>query len=708
MQVMNPQELYARLIEAQQQEATPALPPPSVMEATPVAVAVVAETAPKAIRLPLTAFLMAILVIASLLPILAMARIPHTRDDAFITLVYARNFAQGLGLRFDPMAASTLGTTTPLMMLIEAAIIKLTPLIRHDALPVVISVFAWIMGAWVWFLRGGSVGLSLFERFTVAFVLLAEMQFWVTSLSMEGRLLMLMLSLALIAHAEKRWLIAGALCGLCFLARGEGVLLFPILWLWGAVSGAHNPNESRIEALLKFTVPFIIVIGMWVGFAWVSTGQILPATLEAKRVQVSLGWPLFSEGVALLPEKWLGLRFYWEDLPYSGWFLLGAVGLGIAVIRRRAMLPFAIWAAGYYAGYWLLKVANYDWYHLPILFTTTLFAGVALGCLPELVAAAHRTGWRKPLRRILVPAAAVFTLIVTIALYVQIDPPGVSVYQYYHEDPLYDYMVINSWIKANTPPVAKIMFAEIGILQWYSGRQIVDILGLTRPDLLPDIAQKDFAAAFHRSQPDYLIYNDLYPFLDPIREDDRFMDEFIPLARIEARTPFRLNHPYTIYGRGKNSIPPATPNDYLWRLNFSDLSNSITQVRLNAADGTYSGLMGKDPYVSRSGLSLCAADYSHILIDMSVSQDVTKRTGSLFYTNLIKKEFNEDYYFPFALRKGNEAYQYVIPTALLKDWKGTITGLRLDPARDGGTAESRFSVKPIRLIRIPGESRCQR
>src|SRR5438093_3627463 len=48
---------------------------------------------------------------------------PLTIDDAFITYRYARNFAEGLGLVYNPGQA-VLGTTTPLYALMMAALYR--------------------------------------------------------------------------------------------------------------------------------------------------------------------------------------------------------------------------------------------------------------------------------------------------------------------------------------------------------------------------------------------------------------------------------------------------------------------------------------------------------------------------------------------------------------------------------------------------------
>jgi hypothetical protein len=58
------------------------------------------------------------------------------------------------------------------------------------------------------------------------------------------------------------------------------------------------------------------------------------------------------------------------------------------------------------------------------------------------------------------------------------------------------------------------------------------------------------------------------------------------------------------------------------------------------------------------------------------------------------------------LRRDAQTQQYLIPTALLPKWEGTITGLRVDPILDGATPDSHVTIKELRLIR--GETQCDK
>ncbi|PJF27525.1 MAG: hypothetical protein CUN53_03730, partial [Phototrophicales bacterium] len=64
------------------------------------------------------------------LVLLAVAFRDYVQDDVFITYVYSRNLADGVGFVFNPGEAVQ-GTTTPLWTLIMALVHRITPDVLH-------------------------------------------------------------------------------------------------------------------------------------------------------------------------------------------------------------------------------------------------------------------------------------------------------------------------------------------------------------------------------------------------------------------------------------------------------------------------------------------------------------------------------------------------------------------------------------------------
>jgi len=69
---------------------------------------------------------------------------------------------------------------------------------------------------------------------------------------------------------------------------------------------------------------------------------------------------------------------------------------------------------------------------------------------------------------------------------------------------------LGKWVAANTPPDATVATIDIGALGYFSGRRILDLMGLVTPEVIPYIRQHasvDAATvAFVRdTRPDYLV-----------------------------------------------------------------------------------------------------------------------------------------------------------------------------------------------------------
>jgi len=78
------------------------------------------------------------------------------------------------------------------------------------------------------------------------------------------------------------------------------------------------------------------------------------------------------------------------------------------------------------------------------------------------------------------------------------------------------------WVKANTPPDARLMVCDVGAISYFSNRHCTDTVGLVTPELLPYLelhavagepfAETPLARFLEDTRPDYLIiFPDWYP-----------------------------------------------------------------------------------------------------------------------------------------------------------------------------------------------------
>jgi hypothetical protein len=88
------------------------------------------------------------------------------------------------------------------------------------------------------------------------------------------------------------------------------------------------------------------------------------------------------------------------------------------------------------------------------------------------------------------------------------------------------YPEVGRWIARNTNTAANLATIDIGHLGYWSGRQIIDIVGLAQPDVPAQIAKGDFGYAIHHYQPDMVLI--AATWLPEIQSKDWFQADYTP------------------------------------------------------------------------------------------------------------------------------------------------------------------------------------
>jgi hypothetical protein len=263
-------------------------------------------------------------------------------DDAWIHLVYARNLVEQGGLYYNDGQPET-GMTSPLWVVVMAGVYGLTP---HGAAEQV------VLGAKLCSLAFGVAGIfvlyglvrTLGERPGIA-LLAASLAAADPSLTfaraagMEVALFIFLSLSALHSALRGRVVAAGCAAGLSVVARPEGIVLFPLLFLL-LLRRSVRSQPRFVRSLVFATVLAGTPALAYSGFCLYATGAPLPNTFYAKfAVQDSN----FIDGLLL------GWRHYVHDnLSYftaeSGCIvaLLGAYRL----VRRAGLAGLAVVTAG--------------------------------------------------------------------------------------------------------------------------------------------------------------------------------------------------------------------------------------------------------------------------------------------------------------------------------------------------------------------------
>ena len=404
-----------------------------------------------------------------------------TFDDPFITYRYAANLASGVGFVYNP-GERVLSTTAPLYAL------ALAPLAAAGLpLPVVsnliscLSLGAGSLALW----RMGRVAEQLVAG-AIAALLFPLSPFLVPILGAETVSFIALTLWGLVAAWSGRPTLAALLLASATLTRGDAALAVAIAGLALAVRWGWRPALT-FGAVCGLTVaPFLLT-------SWWYYGAPLPATLGAKRSQAHIPG---SRGYVQ------GLRDYLQGMAVQPlfWPTVGLTPLGLMkAVRCDSPLALTVaWGLLHALAYSLLGVTSYFWYYAVVF--TGLLAAVALGA--ELLAR-----W---LRRHVGPRAslgtvAALTLVVlaghlgNLRSITQTPQPRMALYR-----------EAGVWLRANTPPDARVGTLEIGVIGFSSGRPMVDFAGLIQPDVAHILAEGgDYAAAARyaiaRYHPTYLV-----------------------------------------------------------------------------------------------------------------------------------------------------------------------------------------------------------
>jgi hypothetical protein len=420
----------------------------------------------------------------------SVALLPY--DDAFITYRYVENVTHGASLTYNP-GVRVWGFTSPLFTFWLTALKLGVPGVDLPVLAV--------RGNAIFMLLTGMAALLLLYRQTAnlgvacvgACVLLVHPSLLsISTGGMESGLFTSLVLFTFLAMVRGRPAAAGALIGLAFLARPEGVLLLPIavLWYW------RTPRQLALAILVGTSVA-----GAWLAFAAAYYHSLVPLPVIAKAQPL---YPL-DPGYALrIIAGYIGPTLFGPSLGPSparnlavAVVLVGSTALCAASPRMRA---HGAWMPGLFA---ILAIALYhhgnpmffEWYWPPILATvllavllggtglTSLMAsgsGVSSTAAPVLHRIARAIpGWTAP----------VWIAIVTLVAYGDNAGGHSKSIRFVDQDGtrlrVVTYARIGRYLSAVTSGTESVAAPEIGALGYYFNGRVIDACGLVSPEIIP-------------------------------------------------------------------------------------------------------------------------------------------------------------------------------------------------------------------------------
>jgi hypothetical protein len=416
------------------------------------------------------------------LPLLAALGVMATRvlyalatrmiyEDAFITLRYARNLAEGHGLVFN-VGERVLGTTTPLFALLLAP----AGAVAGDAGLIgaarALGIAATGVTVWLFFRLCRRARLPDAVPVGASLLMAVSYELVVAGVAgMETMVIVALMLAGLALEAEGRSRAAGVALGLLVMGRIDG-----ILWV-ALVLGHAWWRDRRVPA--RALIAFAVTLLPWLLFATAYYGSPLPHTLTAKLTAYSRR-PLLERATAAW-EMMLSFEPGAQVLA-RGLDLLFAIG-ALTAVRRRLVLAVPAVACPLY----VLALVGFaaqvvPWHYVPAIACYVLVASFGATVT---VRWALRGAWSPAAAlgktvRIAVPAGLT---LVALGASVARTAGSIAFNRQSMQAQRAVTQAAGEWIAASSPPRATIFAEPIGVLGFYSRRYLWDTVGLVSPTI---------------------------------------------------------------------------------------------------------------------------------------------------------------------------------------------------------------------------------
>ncbi len=440
-------------------------------------------------------------------------------DDAWIHQDFARTLAQNGRFAFAPTSSGA-GSTSPLwvLLLAPAQLVRNAPLwwvlLWADALgALALFGLAWASSelATLW-LQGVDPRWRAFGALVAGVGVITEWHLTWAALSGMETTLFILLSVLLLLGIGRAWHPAwlGALGALLTDTRPEGILLVGLVVLglllgaggqYGEAPAKPGYRRQQIRSVALFLGVFSLGVLPLLMLNEVASGHLLPSTFYAKGAFYALG----TTEIERLAGYALGVLNFLVSSPVVA---LGLPGMFYLLWQsRKSWGPgqgtcwLAIgWALALIGGYAIhLPVVYQNGRYLMPLLPVLLALGVA-GTLRYLSAASFR---------LLPPVLAVLALglgLISIGR-------GATIYALNIRF-INGYQVQTAlWLRDHTQPDALVATHDIGAIGYFSQRPVIDLGGLTQPELVPLLSdQQTLVTYLQQRQVDYVVmFPDWFP-----------------------------------------------------------------------------------------------------------------------------------------------------------------------------------------------------
>ncbi|MBI5836113.1 MAG: hypothetical protein HZB25_02600 [Candidatus Eisenbacteria bacterium] len=462
-----------------------------------------------------------------LLGLLSRLEPRFTDDDAFITFRYAHRIAAGEGFTYNA-GERVLGTSTPLFTLALAAAERAGVPAPQAAFP--LDLLGYLASAALLYALLESQGRPWAGVFAMVLQLFAFSKVYGTEIGgMETPVYVALVLGAFLLQARGRTVLAAVVAGLAALTHPEGALLLVALAAPLAVERGRVPWRE----LAAFTLTVL----PWVVFAWIYFGSPIPNSVAAKRA-------FFGAYGAAGPGEIFGAFHMGRTRAILG--VLGLLGIA-AGGWLRGLRPVAWWVLLYLVFFLASGVPVHAWYLPPYFVPLYALAGAGL----DLGVTAAGALFGAPGQR---PREVALTL-VTLAVLGAMCAFGPRNLEAQRAEAaggqkLLDrvHRSIGTWLADSTAAGASVYIGDIGYIGWFSGRRILDPVGLVSPDAAAWNRRGDVAGWLRARRPDVCVIGLYGRHYREVLDDPWFRGNYAlrrgfhddsPATRLSMRSPAR-------------------------------------------------------------------------------------------------------------------------------------------------------------------------
>jgi len=417
-------------------------------------------------------------------------------DDPWIHLQFAKNLHDHGAFSYYKNEMTTSGSTSPIYTLLLAAGFFVTE--DEMVLSYCYGVTFFLLAGFVLFKLGLlEFGGDVLYAAGAAFLFLFEPRLlWAALSGMETTLFILLSLAALYYYKARRPVLFGIASGLLLWTRPEALLFMTIIGLDALyhafvvprAASRKKSGETRREGLDWLRSAAMIFAGfaiLYILFNLVLSGSLFPNTYAAKLKYYTGGGQNYPVQVFhYVTDGHLAI--------YSVFVAIGILSLLFDAVRRRP-LPFLIaflWSGELFLAYWK---------NLPYLFQEGRYLMPLLPMVLLLGLSGLRTAVAFITKQVKLHASVAVTALLLVAAALQFAYASWNKRDEYAEVCKYisDRQVRTArWMHDHLPGDAIVATHDVGAIAFYSGRKIVDMVGLISPEMIQHLGNLDGLVGF--------------------------------------------------------------------------------------------------------------------------------------------------------------------------------------------------------------------